>query len=413
MNIAIANRRYFESTGPERYLFGIKKMLEDDGNFVFPFSVKRKGNYECMGSEYFVNPPSGEDVLFYKDYTVTKRQALKIFCNAIYSFEAKGKMHRLLEEKKINLLYLLSIVNDISPSIIDAAYSMKIPVIMRISDYYLLCPEYRFLRDGKICQECFQGLYHALRYKCVQGDFAPTFTRVISMYIHKWLNIYDKVSYFITPSDCMKQNMIRGGFPEGKVIFIPSFFDVSDKEPCYENKGYILFFGRISKDKGVLILLEAINKGKIDIPVFIAGESPDSTLNELKDYVLKNNLKNIHFVGFKKGKDLEETIKGALFTIVPSIWLDNSPMSVMESMAYGKPVIGTDIGGISEQITEECGMKFSLGNSEELAFKIKHMLSNPLKITEMGMKARERVEKVYAPEIHYESLTKVFAQALQ
>ena len=414
MKIAIVNRRYFKSSGPESYLFAIKQMLEDNGNQVYPFSVKRKGNYECISSEYFVNPPAGEDVLFYKDYNVNKLQALKIFCNAIYSFEAHRKASKLFKEKQIDLLYLLGIVNDISPSVISAAYSMNIPVVMRISDYYLLCPEYRFLRDGKICQDCFDGYYHALKYKCVQGRFAPTLTRVLSMYVHKWIRIYDKVSYFITPSECMRQNMIQGGFPEERIKFIPSFIDITDKDPCYENKGYILYIGRISTDKGVMILLEAISKGKINTPVLIIGESTDDTLGKLKDYALKHELKNVDFVGFKKGKELEALIKGAIFTVVPSIWLDNSPMSVLESMAFGKPVIGSDVGGISEQITDECGMKFSVGDASALAYKMKELLSLPERIIiEMGKKGRKRVETYYSPGRHYKALLEIFVHVLQ
>ena len=409
MRIVIANRRYFESSGPERYLFSIKQMLEAHGHKVYPFSVKRKDNYECETSGYFVNPPAGEDVLFYKDYKVSKLQALKIFRNAIYSGEAYKKMRKLLIDKQIDVLYLLGIVNDISPSVIDAAYSLKIPVVMRISDYYLLCPEYRFLRDEKICQECFSGYYYALKYKCVQGHFAPTFTRVLSMYIHKWLKIYDKVNYFITPSECMRQNMIQGGFDGEKIKFIPSFFELKGQQVCFENKGYILYFGRISRDKGVHVLLEAINRGRISVPVVIAGESTDETLGELKDYVSKYDLQNVVFVGFKKGNELEELIKGAIFTVVPSVWLDNSPMTVLESMAYGKPVIGSNIGGIAEQIADECGLKFEVGNAEELAHEIKDLLSNPERIINMGKKGRERIETCYSPGKHYESLTNIFS----
>jgi glycosyltransferase involved in cell wall biosynthesis len=231
------------------------------------------------------------------------------------------------------------------------------------------------------------------------------------MYVHKWLKIYDKVSCFITPSECMRQSMIQGGFPEEKIKFIPSFIDITDKDPCYENKGYILFFGRISSDKGVQVLLEAIRVGKIDIPVLIAGESTDDTPGKHKEYALEHKLKNVDFVGFKKGQELEELIKGALFTVVPSIWLDNSPMSVMESMAFGKPVIGSDIGGISEQITDECGLKFSVGDASELAYKIKEMLSSPKRIIEMGRKGRERVETLYTPKKHYEALMEIFVHA--
>lgn len=413
MKIAIANRRYFESSGPERYLFSIKQMLERNDNQVYPFSVKRKNNYECVSSEYFVNPPAGEDALFYKDYSVTKLQAVKIFCNAIFSFEAYRKMRKLLKVKKVDLLYLLGIVNDISPSVINAAYSRGVPIVMRISDFYLLCPEYRFLRDGMICQECLHGYYNAFKYMCVQHRFAPTFTRVLSMYIHRWLKMYDKVSCFITPSECMRQNMIRGGFPSEKIIFIPSFLDIKDKEPCYEDKGYILYFGRISRDKGIHILLEALYQGRIGTPVLIVGESTDKTLEELKEYVANHKLKNVEFAGFKRGKELEEIIKGAIFTVVPSLWLDNSPMSVMESMAFGKPVIGSDLGGISEQIADGCGMKFTAGSSSELAHKIEDALSLPKKLLiEMGRLGRERIETFYTPQRHFELLMKVFTQAL-
>lgn len=420
MKIVIANKRYFESTGPERYLFKITERLEKDRHQVFPFAVRRKWNKDTPYSKYFISPPGSEDTLYYKDYKdkLNFFRKLRILANTIYSFEARKKMGELIDDYDIDLVYLLGIVTEISPSVIDAAKKRRIPVVMRLSDFFLFCPEYTFDRftamgERIFCRECeVYGYKRALKYKCLQGSLAVTGARVLSMYIQKWLKIYDKVDAFIAPSLCMREALLKAGYSKEKVFHAPSFSDSTKMEPCYENDGYILYFGRVDMDKGIINLIKAYETGKFNVPLYIAGSSSDGEDKRLMQYVQKNKIANVTFLGFKKPPELIPLIQYAMFTVVPSICPDNGPMSVLEAMACGKPVIGSDIGGISEQITPECGFLVPPNNPEALSIAIDSLLSNPQKIVDMGKKGRERLEMEYSIEKHYSVLMPVFERLI-
>ena len=416
MRIIIANRRYFESTGPERYLFGIKERLEKDGHEIFPFSVRYKWNKETPYARYFVSPPGGEDILYFKDFKgkLSFMQKLGFLAKSIYSFEARKNMGMLIDDFNINLVYLLGIVTSISPSVIDAAKKRGVPVIMRASDFFIFCAEYTFMRDRTACRECeVYGYKRALKYRCLQDSLSVTGARVLAMYIHKWLKIYEKLDAVIAPSLCMRDAFVKAGFPEDRVYHIPSFFNAPDIEPCYENDGYIIYFGRIDMDKGVINLIKAYETGRFKVPLFIAGNSSDGEDKRLMEYVNEKQIPNIKFLGFKQKSELMPLVQRAMFAVVPSVWPDNSPNSVLEALACGKPVIGSNLGGIAEQVTPECGVLVPPCDPAALAESIDFLLSNPQKIIEMGKAGHLRAKQEYSMEKHYSKLMTVINRLIR
>lgn len=86
---------------------------------------------------------------------------------------------------------------------------------------------------------------------------------------------------------------------------------------------------------------------------------------------------NIEYVGFKTGDELIKLIKEAVCSVYPSIWYENCPLSVMESISYGTPVIGANIGGIPELIDDgKTGVLFEPGNVDDLVSKIRLIAEN-------------------------------------
>jgi glycosyltransferase involved in cell wall biosynthesis len=113
------------------------------------------------------------------------------------------------------------------------------------------------------------------------------------------------------------------------------------------------------------------------------------------------------------GEELKEAVRNALCTIVPSICYDNSPLAVFESMALGKPVIASRIGGIPELVIDgRTGFLFEPGNFRELAEKIRCLIGMPETIVDMGREARARLEREYSPESHYLALMGIYRRVL-
>jgi len=412
--IVIANRRYFKSSGPERYMFGIMKLLQSEGFDMIPFTVKRKQNTVSEFEDYFVKPMYGESTLFFYESRTTLIQKLRIFLNCIYSIDARAKMSRLIKDKNVDLVYILGIANDISPSIIDSCKKAKVPVVMRLSDFNLICGNYHFLRNNALCDLCVKkGSLQCTIHKCVKNQFLPSFTRTLAMSIHNLLNIYDYVDAFICPCTFMKKSMQKAGYPNDKLHHINTFVDPSEYVPSLENDNYILYFSRLSQEKGVQYLLEAKKLLKFKMPLYIIGESNEpSYLQSLKNFVKSENLEDVHFVGFKEGPELKEYIRRSKFVVIPSICPDNSPITGIEAMACAKPVVGSNIGGITDQIVDGTGYLVEPANAQDLAEKIEMLWKDSNKVVQMGRKARTHIENNFSPEQHLKKLESIFNKCI-
>lgn len=421
INILLVNYRYFISGGPERYMFGLIRLLESKGHKVVPFSINYARNIPTEYSKYFLPPPIDEDSVYFKDYRFSPTKVLKLLSRVFYSFEARQKIRKIIKEEKIDIAYILHHINTMSPSIIDGCKDMKIPVVLRVSDFYLLCPGYLFLRNREVCEKCLKGYYQALKWRCNQRSFGVTFVRVLSMYLHKILGIYEKVDAFITPSRFLRAKMIDAGFDGSKIYHLPTPVEIEDKiptEPTEKNSDYVLYFGRISKEKGVEYLIKAFETLRfrpeaMKLKLKIVGNSNDCEDIKLKRYVEEKKLSNIEFLGFKKAQELNYLIKNSLFVVVPSICYENMPITVLEAFAHGKPVVGSQIGSIPEIVKDGVnGLLFEPKNTENLVEKILFLVQNTDKVSQMGNNARRFVEEEFNPDKHYESLITIFNQVM-
>ena len=207
-------------------------------------------------------------------------------------------------------------------------------------------------------------------------------------------------------------NKVREMGLKGRFYQLPNFIDYYRfKQESKWKEKTIVYFGRLIKIKGLITLFDAVKELKA-VKLKIIGDGP--LREELMLKAEKENIKNIIFSGYKKGKALQEEIKKAMFVILPSEVYENNPYSILESFALGKPVVGSHIGGIPELCKENLtGLTFTPGNSRELRQKIKILVSNPHRITEMGENARNFIEEMYDPGQYYEKLVGIYKKVLE
>ncbi|MCI0513663.1 glycosyltransferase family 4 protein [candidate division KSB1 bacterium] len=413
MKIVGCNMRYFVSGGPERYIFGLKKILESHGHEFIPFSVAYQRNEPTPFQKYFVAPPGDPAQIYFKDLSLSLAQKLKFGLNAIYSFEAKRKLMRLIRDTRPDLLQTFQIHTFLSYSIIDAAAELGIPIVSRMSNYQLLCPAELFLRDQKVCEACKSSLWPALHYKCIQNSTLPSLIRVASLALHRRKHTFNKIARFIVPSRFLREKMIEYHFPAEKIVHVPSFIDTELIQPNYSYDGYIAYSGRLAVEKGIQDLIDGFMKLKTRVRLLLIGDVRNPEAERLQQYVAARNFDRIEFLGYQKLAPLEKILKGAMFTVCPSRWYENTPMSIYESFALGKPVLGANLGSIPEQILPgQTGLLFEPGNAEDIAEKIDYLITNARKLPEMGQKARQLVEQRHSPAVHYTQLMEIYRQAL-
>lgn len=415
MNILTVNDHYFVSGGPERYLFNVTSLLQWNQHSVIPFSVQHKANIETPYSKYFLSPLTSGDEVYFNELKSSPRSMLKLLGRTFYSFEAKSKLRQLLRAESIDIGYLLHFLRWISPSIVDGLHERGVPVVVRVSDYGYLCPHGDFLRDRKICELCLHGnIIHSVRHKCLQGSYAVSGVNLLSEYLHRLLGVMDRIDAFVCPSRFLLSKMKERGIAESKLHHIPTFVDSSRFLVQFDPGAYVLYFGRIAPDKGVEILIDAFsalkkNPRHSSVQLKLAGRSNRGELDSLQHKIAAAHIDDIQFLGELDFEAIQKLIRGCACVVVPSIWYDNMPNTILESFASGKPVIASSIGSLPEIIlNEETGLLFEPGNAEHLADRLAYLLDNPVKILEMGRKAQHRAVTEFAPTAHYEKLIQLF-----
>lgn len=366
MRILQVNKFYYPQGGADKYFLDLSSALESGGDEVAVFSMASPNNLPSKFGRYFVS-----NIDFNK---TTGKNFLKIPSRIIYSLEAKRKFKKLVEDFKPDIIHIHNIYHQISPSILDVARNAKIPVVMHLHDYKLICPNYQLFVNGKTCEDCKQTkYYHCTQKKCLKKSFSKSLLASLEMYIHhSILRIYEKsIDIFIAPSQFMKKEVISFGWSEKKIEVVINPYSASlnateEEITNSEEENYLLYFGRLSAEKGLSTLIKAAAISNSQIK--IVGEGPEK--ENLSQESRQLNVK-AEFLGFKNGEELKLIILKAKAVIIPSIWYENMPLSLLEALNLGKIVIASNIGGIPEIISDkQNGLLFKPGDKNDLALKI-------------------------------------------
>lgn len=406
MKILQVNKFYYPKDGVSNYLLGLETKLKELGHEVRVFAMDNPKNIQSVSQKYFVSYLSFDE----KGIINTLRAFGRIF----YSFEAKSKFKALINDFRPDIIHIHNIYHQISPSILSVAKKEKIPVVMHLHDYKLICPNYKLFTNGKICRRCQGGkYYHCFLNKCLKDSYLKSFGAMLEMYFHHqiWRIYKTGVNLFIAPSRFMKRTCEEFGWPANKIIWLHNFFNESNNNDAIVNRqessSYLLYFGRLAEEKGVSTLLQALTK--TDSKLKIAGEGPEES--RLKALTSTLGLENrVEFLGFKTGADLEELIKNARAIVIPSVWYENMPLNMLEAMAKKKVVIASNIGGMPEIISDrKNGLLFEAGNPEALAAIIQSLAE--LNCEVLGLAARETVKNLNADE-HVQKILKIYEQVI-
>jgi len=405
MKILLVNKFLYPKGGGAICTLDTGMLLSQKGHQVSYWGMNHPGNPDYPDKDVFVN---------YVDLVNGGgfRRQIKTAVNIIYSFEAKSKIRKVIEADRPDIVHLNNFAHQISPSILDVFDKYRIPTVMTMHDYKLICPAYTMFNNAQVCEKCKGGkFYRCFINKCTHNSRTKSFVNMLEMYLHhKILHIYNKIDVFISPSIFLIDKLKEMGF-KGEIRFLPNFTDLETfKQKSQGNDNYMVYFGRLSNEKGLFSLLEAVRD--INVQLKIIGDGPIRT--QLEEKTAAEKISNVVFTGYKKGEELRQEVQNAAATITPSEWYENNPRSIIESFALGKPVIGSRIGGIPELVIDgKTGYTFEPGNAIDLKEKINYMLNNLGKCQELGKNARRFVEENLNSERHYNQLIKIYEMAIK
>ncbi len=389
--------------GDSTYMFNLSRLLEEKGHEVIHFAMRHPQNIESPYSEYFTSEIDFPSLLA----DSSPAAALRVVSRSVYSREAREKITKLIEDKRPDLAHFHNIHGHLTTSIIQPLVRRNIPVVWTLHDYRLVCPNTTFLRGDEICELCLPKRYlNCVTHRCKKGSLPASVVAMATTLYDRLSRVPARVNRFITPSRFLMGKLIEGKISREKIIAIPNFVDVESFDTGRE-KDYFLYFGRLSREKGIDLLIDAaasLKKGKLKI----AGEGPLS--GELKRYVQEKGA-DVEFLGFVTGSELRRLLEESQFVVVPSRWYENLPFSVMESLAAGKAVVAADIGGIPEMVEEGVnGLLFPAGDTEKLRECLGRMIDDPEARRGMGAAGRKKAEDLYGPAAHYKQIIGLYEE---
>lgn len=396
MRILYVNKFHYLKGGSEKYYFELAELMKKKGHEVAFFSMEDEKNIKTGDKEYFVKKIDLN--------TGSKLKALDV----IYSKENEKKMIEAIEDFKPDIVHVNNFQRQLSASIIKATNKKNIPIVFTAHDMQAICPASAMLYEGRICEDCIKKGYKAcIEKNCIKKSKLKSILGVMEAKYYRINKIYKKIDYIIAPSEFIKLQLIKGKLEYKKMQTLHNFVINEEDESNKIIGDYAFYFGRLSIEKGILNLIEAIKNirnGKL----VIAGGGPEK--DKIIEFIKENNLEDrVRLVGYLNQKEIKNYIRNSRFVVVPSIWYENCPYSILETMEIGKPIIGSQIGGIPELIeNEKNGFLYKYNDINELSEKMKILFTDTKIVKNQSKMSRMIYEEKYSENIYYNEIINIY-----
>lgn len=395
MKILLVNKFHYLRGGSEKYYFELARLLKKHGHEVAFFSMKNENNISSGDKEYFVD-----------EIDMNTGSKLEAF-NVIYSKKNKALMTKALEEFKPDIVHINNFQRQLSASILDAIKEKNIPIVMTAHDFNPVCPASIMLYKGEVCNDCItKGSMQCFKKKCIKDSTLKSLLGTLEKKYYDMRKMFTKVDCIVSPSEFVKNKLIEGKLACNDIKVLHNFVNESEHEEV-KTGNYAFYFGRLSKEKGILNLVKAIKE--IDnAKLIIAGDGDEREC--IEEYIKDNNLQDrISLIGYQNQENIRKCITEARFIVVPSIWYENCPYSILETMEIGKPIIGADIGGIPELIEDGVnGYLYQPNDIKGLKEKLELLFESD-ELTESFCKnSKELFNKNYTAERYYSEIMQIY-----
>lgn len=379
----------YPNGGSETYIFNLAKVLRDHGHEVQFFGMADDRNIVGNSAGAYTDNMEFQSA----GYIGKLSYPFKI----IYSFDARKKIGKVLDDFEPDVVHLNNINFQITPSIIDEIEKYKkrskrdLRLIYTAHDYQWVCPNHmlKIEKAGELCNcKCvLYGYRNCFKNRCIHNSRLKSFCGMVEGWFYKRKGTYKYVDKIICPSFFMERQLNKNRLLNDKTVVLRNFITI-DKEKkehlpkpeIQDLRGrnipdrYVLYFGRMDIEKGIINLLEAAQQLP-EIPIVIAGNGTQKEKTE--------GIVNTYPVAFQTGEVLKALIQNAEFTVHPAIWYENCPFAVMESQINGTPVVASKIGGIPELVNEGVTGDFcNPSDTDDLVSKVRTLWYN-----------RERIER--------------------
>jgi glycosyltransferase involved in cell wall biosynthesis len=397
------NNYFYRRGGAEAVFLDHMQLFAEAGWQVAPFAMQGDKNLPSEWDEYFVS----EIELGHQPGLLTKlNHARKI----IYSHEAQRNLAALIERFKPQVAHAHNVYHHLSPAIFQTLKAAGVPTVMTAHDLKIACPAYTMLSHGKVCEKCKGGnITNVVLNRCAKGSLALSGLLLVETGVHRALGLYrNYLDRIAVPSRFYLDKFVEWGWPREQLIHIPNFVDPSFLADEARAEGdYFLFAGRLSPEKGIHTLIEAV--ALTGQRLVVAGSGPDEAMLRQRAEQLGAA---VEFVGHVSGPALRQLIGAAKALVLPSEWYENAPVSVLEAYGLGRPVIGADIGGIPELVRDgETGLLAQSGDVRSLAAVLSRMEGlGATRRAQMGAAGKAWVSVEFSAHAYRARMTELYGE---
>lgn len=327
--------------------------------------------------------------------------------SAYYSVRTSRDLKTIIQKEKPDIALVQNVFPLISPSIYMTLADAEIPIVQSVYNYRFVCPSAELYTEGQICERCVGGnTAHAVIHRCYRESYVESAWYASIIGLHRYFGTFARrISSFMVPDEFLGTKLVQGGIPSEKIWRNPNPFFVEEYQPKSSHNGYVLYVGRLTRQKGILTLLNAMERTRPESHLLIIG------LGELAEQVKAQIdsaglAERASLLGARWGEEVTQLIQDCAAVVIPSEWYDNLPMILCRANAMGKPVIASRINGIPEYVRDgENGFLFKPGDASELAGAIDRILGLSLNdYASLSAQSRVFAEKEFDYANHFERL---------
>lgn len=394
MRILMVNKYLYPRAGAEAYMLSVASALKERGHDVHFFGRAHPRDQELENSYRLPHIELGSQ----SGRCHQMKEVVKLGY-AEFLGQSRAFLQEIISKIQPDIIHAHNVYNQLPPHLFKGV-SKSLPVVMTVHDYKVVCPNYSLFVDNKTCKKCIGGKYfQAIRHRCSQKRLIPSIVSSLGSYYTRAKGSYwTDYRRFLCPSNFMAERLREDGIPPDKISVLPNF-----TEPGLDQAGDkqgILYVGRLSKEKGVDVLLRAYAMWKgVKPQLKIAGSGPYE--EELKEMASSLGIAGVTWLGHIPKESVRAYMRSSAVMVVPSLWHENCSISILEGLSEGTPIITTRQGGNPELIRNGIeGYLYEADQEVSLLGAMKAFFSSETKQIEMGRNARERAEDQYSPSQH-------------
>ena len=338
---------------------------------------------------------------------------LRLAAASVWSRTAQRDVAETLRRTGVDVAHFHNTLPLLSPSVYEACARAGVPVVQTLHNYRLSCVNGLFFRDGAPCEDCLgrRVAWPGVQHACYRGSRAQSAAVAASVAVNRTLGSYGKVALFLALSEFARSKFVAAGLPADRVAVKPNFVAPDPgARPADVTGDYLLFVGRLSREKGLLTLLDAAQR-LADVPVLVVGDGP--VRPQVEQAIADRGIGNVQLLGRQPSAEVLRLMHGARVVVVPSESYETFGRTIIEAYACGVPVVASDIGALSELVSDGVtGRTFPPGDADGLTAALSALWRSPSDAAAMGRNGRKRYEADFTAARNYAALLQAYQRVL-